>query len=276
VTVAGHDIVEEPLATRASIGYMPESVPLYPELRIREYLRFRAELKGVRRADRADAVLRAMRDARIDDHAEVLIGQLSKGYRPRVGLADALVSRPSVLILDEPTAGLDPNQIREVRDLIRSLRESHTILLSTHIMSEVEATCDRALVLHKGRLVAQGALDELRKLQRSRSARFAVRGDQGVAEKILRKVPGCEKVKHLDEADADDGVRRFEVSWKESVDDPAAAVERAVSALVAADLGVREALPGKATLEEVFAQLTEDEPSAEQASDSDNATEEQP
>jgi len=261
VSVDGHDIVEEPIATRASIGYMPENVPLYPELRVREYLRFRAELKGVKRSERKSAVEQAMRDARVDDHAEKLIGQLSKGYRQRVGLADALVSRPPVLILDEPTAGLDPNQIREVRDLIRSLAATHTILLSTHIMSEVEATCDRALVIHKGRLVAQGALEDLKMLRRAASARFTVRGDSSTAEKKLRAVPGCAKVRRIavPEAKGEHDVHVFELRWKESQEDTASAIEQAVSALVGAGLGVREAQPGKATLEEVFAQLTEDE-----------------
>ncbi len=261
VSVDGHDIVEEPLATRACIGYMPENVPLYPELRVREYLRFRAELKGVQRAGRKDAVQRAMHDARIEDHAEKLIGELSKGYRQRVGLADALVSRPSVLILDEPTAGLDPNQIREVRDLIRSLAETHTILLSTHIMSEVEATCDRALVIHKGRLVAQGALEELRMLQRAVSARLTVRGDAALAEKKLRALPSSGKVRRIN---AGSGTKTgelttFEVAWKDSVEDTSSAIETAIAELVSAGLGIREALPGKATLEEVFALLTDEE-----------------
>lgn len=271
VSVDGHDIVEEPIAARSCIGYMPENVPLYPELRVREYLAFRAELKGVKRSGRKAAVERAMADARIADHAEKLIGQLSKGYRQRVGLADALVSRPPVLILDEPTAGLDPNQIREVRDLIRSLAATHTILLSTHIMSEVEATCDRALVLHKGRLVAQGALEELRTLRRAASARFTVRGDTSLAEKKLRALPGCAKTRRVSVAGAQtDDVVVLEVKWRDGVEDTAGAMETAVAELVGAGLGVREALPGKATLEDVFAQLTEDE-----ARSSENEGEEQ-
>lgn len=259
VVVNAHDIVEQPLEARACIGYMPENVPLHPELRVVEYLRFRAELKGVKRADRKAAVQRAMHETRLEDHARVLIGQLSKGYRQRVGLADALVSRPAVLILDEPTAGLDPNQIREVRALIRSLAASHTVLLSTHIMSEVESTCDRALVIHEGRLVAQGTLDELRALRRAVSARFTVRGNASVAEKTLRSIDGVAKVRRPKLAGANESVTLLEVAWREDVQDPADAIEKAVAALVGQGLGVREAVAGKATLEEVFASLTHDE-----------------
>jgi ABC-2 type transport system ATP-binding protein len=259
VIVDGHDIVEEPHKARAAIGYMPENVPLYPELRVVEYLRFRAELKGVKRAARQDAVDRAMRDLHLDDHAERLIGQLSKGYRQRVGLADAIVARPSVLILDEPTAGLDPNQIRDVRDLIRALSKDHTILLSTHILPEVEATCDRALVIFKGKLVAQGSLEDLRKFRRSGSARFSIRGDVDKAEKILKSIEGSSKVLRADLFDkkAESSLCSFDVTWKDSLDVTGDALEKAVSALISAGLFVREATPKRASLEEVFALLTE-------------------
>ena len=135
---------------------MPETAPLYPEMRVREYLAFRAELKRVPRRARGEAVARALAETSITDVEDVVIGHLSKGYRQRVGLADALVGAPPILILDEPTAGLDPNQIRDVRALIRRLGKDHTVLVSTHILSEVEATCTRALVIARGRLVAQG------------------------------------------------------------------------------------------------------------------------
>ncbi len=276
VRIDGHDIVEEPIAARACIGYMPENVPLYPEMRVREYLKFRAEIKAVARSRRNEAVDRAMHDARIADHAEKLIGQLSKGYRQRVGLADALVSRPPVLILDEPTAGLDPNQIREVRELIRSLARQHTVLLSTHIMSEVESTCDRALVIHKGRLVGQGALDELRMLRRAGSARFALRGDAAAAEKKLQSLPEVGKVRRpavVAAAAADVAV--FDVTWKDAVEDTSAAMEKAVAALVGAGFGVREASPGKASLEDVFALLTEQQGREDRSGDPDALADQQ-
>lgn len=256
VTVNGIDIVEEPIRARGHIGYMPENVPLYPELRVAEYLRFRAELKRVPRAKRKDAVARAMRDVRIEDHENVVIGHLSKGYRQRVGLADAIVSRPAVLVLDEPTAGLDPNQIREVRELIRSLTEHHAVLLSTHIMSEVEATCDRALVIHRGRLVAQGTLGDLRKLRRAKAVRFTLRGDAQKAHDLLAALPG---VRSVHRAKDDDGVAVLEVRWSSKATDLSTMTEDAVDALVAAGLKVRGAAPVKPSLEDVFALVTEDE-----------------
>src|SRR5450755_2704939 len=155
VKIAGHDIADDTFEARKRIGYMPEAVPLYSEMRVVEYLMFRAELKRVARRDRRAFVDDAMAKAKVLDVATQLIGKLSKGYRQRVGLADALVARPPILILDEPTAGLDPNQIREVRSLICELGREHAVLLSTHILTEAEATCDRALVISKGSLVAQ-------------------------------------------------------------------------------------------------------------------------
>ena len=134
VTVAGHDVVDEPLEARRSIGYMPEGVPLYPEMRVVEYLRFRAELKRVPRTARATWVDDAMRRAGVVDVAHRQIGHLSKGYRQRVGLADAIVAKPPIVVLDEPTAGLDPNQIRQARTLVRELGREHTVVLSTHIL----------------------------------------------------------------------------------------------------------------------------------------------
>jgi ABC-2 type transport system ATP-binding protein len=258
VRIDGHDIVDRPFEARSRIGYMPENVPLYPEMRVREYLSFRAELKGVRRAKRADAVRKAMRDVHVDDHAEVLIGNLSKGYRQRVGLADALVASPPVLVLDEPTAGLDPNQIREVRELVRALAADRTVLLSTHILSEVEATCDRVLVIFQGRLVAQGSLEDLSKLRQSSSTRFVVRGDTDRAVSVLQGLEGAAKVRAEGKDPAE--VRALEVTWKCAAEQVPTAVENAVATLLGAGLHVREASARKATLEQVFALLTEQEP----------------
>src|SRR4051812_27468502 len=181
VSVAGHDIRDESFEARQKIGYMPEAVPLYPEMRVAEYLAFRAELKRVPRSDRASFVDDAMAKANVDEVANVLIGSLSKGYRQRVGLADALVARPPLLILDEPTAGLDPNQIREVRDVIRALGKEHTVLLSTHILSEVEASCSRVIVIAKGKLVAEGTMADLARKRRAAGLLLVVRGEVDVA-----------------------------------------------------------------------------------------------
>jgi ABC-2 type transport system ATP-binding protein len=257
VRIAGHDVIEDSLEARRSIGYMPESAPLYPEMRVREYLGFRASIKKLPRAERAKAVSRAMEQAAVSEMSETLIGHLSKGYRQRVGLADALVSNPPLLILDEPTAGLDPNQIREVRKLIRALGESHTILLSTHILSEVESTCDRAIVIDRGRLVAEGTIDELRARRRAAGASLLVRGDEASVKKILAGVPGVNKVRATSEAEDQS---RYRLQFADDADDTSALLESAVTQLVNAGFGVREASPVRATLEDVFAELTRDEP----------------
>jgi ABC-2 type transport system ATP-binding protein len=248
VTIAGHDIEEEPLAARAALGYMPETSPLYPEMRVAEYLAFRAELKLVPRKKRAEAVARALEDARAADVADVLVGHLSKGYRQRVGLADALVASPPILILDEPTAGLDPNQIREVRDLVRRLGRDHTILLSTHILSEVEATCTRALVIARGRLVAEGSIDAIRARRGASVVRVTVRGDLERARAAAGEVPGAVRV-------VDEGEGALAVELAAGADEGAAA-EAVVRALVGADVGVRSVNARSASLEEVFSELT--------------------
>ncbi|HEU4410088.1 MAG TPA: ABC transporter ATP-binding protein [Polyangiaceae bacterium] len=260
VRVAGHDVVDEPLEARAAIGYMPEAVPLYPEMRVEEYLRFRAELKGVGRRARGAAVERAMKQASVGGVADSLIGHLSKGFRQRVGLADALVAAPPILILDEPTAGLDPNQIREVRALVRELGRRHTVLLSTHILSEVEATCDRAIVIARGRLVAEGSIEALRSRRRSTGARLLLRvppSGPGPAALLggLARVASAAPA-----AGAEPPFEAWAVTWAEGAGEPAAALEAAVRALVEAGYGVAEATPLRASLDEVFARLTVDAP----------------
>lgn len=162
VRIAGLDVLEEPIRARRQLGYMPEQCPAYPEMKVAEYLMFRAALKGVTRSARRREVADVMSVARVFERQDALVGHLSKGYRQRLGLADALLGAPELLVLDEPTSGLDPNQVREVRQVIEDRRGRHTILVSTHVLSEVEATCQRALVIHRGHLVAHGTLDELR------------------------------------------------------------------------------------------------------------------
>ena len=266
VTIAGFDVARESLAARARLGYMPEAAPLYPELRVREYLAFRAALKRVARRERKAAVGRALEQAAVTDVAETPIGQLSKGYRQRVALADALVANPPLLILDEPTAGLDPNQIIEVRKLIRELGKSHTILLSTHILPEVEAVCDRALVIARGRLVAEGTLAELKARQRSRQSVIGVHGEAARLEAVLRDVPGVRSVRARTARDDggaardDGGTVELELDIADDAE-PDRTVERAVAALVAAGAGVRSVGPVRASLEAVFADLTRDETS---------------
>lgn len=160
-TIDGIDIFWNPVAARRKIGYMPENCPLYPELRVREYLHFRAGLKGMSGTKRRQRIDYVVKRCWLSDEADTIIGNLSKGYRQRVGLADALLADPAVLILDEPTAGLDPAQIRETRGLIKELGQQHTILLSTHILSEVEMTCNQVIIIHQGQVAAAGTLRDL-------------------------------------------------------------------------------------------------------------------
>jgi ABC-2 type transport system ATP-binding protein len=287
VTVAGHDVEDDSYEARKAIGYMPEAVPLYPEMRVIEYLAFRAELKGVPRKSRPAWVDEAMDRGHVSEVANVLIGKLSKGYRQRVGLADALVAKPAILILDEPTAGLDPNQIREVRQLIVELGKSHTILLSTHILSEVEASCSRVLVIAKGKLVATGETKDIGRMRRTSAVDFTVRGNADEALRLVRGLPGVAKARKvrsegrglhevvtlrctwsaadgaspalpergLDEGDASLALPERDPNPRE---DDARFAERAVAALVGAGFMVREVRPAGGSLEDVFADLTKD------------------
>jgi ABC-2 type transport system ATP-binding protein len=253
VRIAGFDIAEDSLRARSALGYMPEAAPLYPELRVREYLDFRARLKRVPRGKRKSHVERAIERARLKEVSETTIGHLSKGYRQRVGLADALVADPPLLILDEPTAGLDPNQVREVRALIAELATDHTVLLSTHILSEVEATCQRALVIDRGRLVGQGTLAELSRGRRTPLLTLLVRDPDGRAPKLLEAQPGVTAV----EATSHDQHQRLRVTLDEAAERLEVSA-RLVRSLVTAGIDVASASPETASLEQVFAELTRD------------------
>lgn len=161
VTVAGHPLPEEADAAKACVGYLPEQPPLYPEMTVQEYLAFAAELKGVKKAERKEQVCRAARRTGLETVLPRLIRSLSKGYKQRVGIAQALLGSPRLIILDEPTVGLDPAQVIEIRKLIRELGRAHTVILSSHILSEVQAVCQQILILSKGHLAAAGSLEEL-------------------------------------------------------------------------------------------------------------------
>jgi ABC-2 type transport system ATP-binding protein len=255
VRVAGHDIEKESFEARQKLGYMPEAVPLYPEMRVQEYLAFRAELKRVPRKERVARVGDAMKLANVSDVANIVIGHLSKGYRQRVGLADALVAAPSLLVLDEPTAGLDPNQIREVRSVVRELGKDRTVLLSTHILSEVEASCSRVVVIAKGKLVAAGTMEEIAKKRRSVGLSIVARGiGEEAALGVVRAIAGVAKAT----AESRDELVSIRATWSKKLDEAAAAraAEEAVAALVGAGFAIREVVPAKSTLEEVFGELT--------------------
>jgi ABC-2 type transport system ATP-binding protein len=248
-TIAGFDTFEQSLQARAHLGYMPESVPLYNDMRVTEYLNYRAALKGVPHRRIPERVGDVKELCGLKDVEKKLIGVLSKGYRQRVGLADALVHEPELLILDEPTIGLDPNQIRQVRDLIKNLGKQHTILLSTHILPEVEMTCSRVIIIHKGRIEACDTPENL--LGRIRTAggvrlEAKVGSDNGVVE--LKKIAGVRDVT----ADNDGEWKIFSLRVESGAD-----VREEVFRL-ATDRRwkVRELSQQRATLEDVFVEIT--------------------
>ncbi len=193
--VAGHDVVSEPLAAKAKIGYLPETPPLYPEMSVVDYVHFVAHIKGVPSAERNQKVESALERCSLTEVRDKLCAKLSKGFRQRVGLAQALVHDPEVLILDEPTAGLDPRQIGETRELIKSLGGDHTVILSTHILPEVSMTCDRVVIINRGRLVAHGTPASLANrfrdpFRKAASIDVTIQGSIVAIEDVIRETAG--------------------------------------------------------------------------------------
>jgi ABC-2 type transport system ATP-binding protein len=246
VVVAGVDLDQDPVELRRNVGYLPENVPLYPELRVDEYLRFRADVEGVPRAEVAARVDEVIGSCLIGDVRRQMIGTLSKGYRQRVGLAGALVHKPKVLILDEPTVGLDPNQIIKVRELVAELGRDHTVLLSTHILPEVEQVCERVFIIDRGRIVADGTPDALRtRLVGNPTLAVELGGAGGEAAAALTALPGVVAVQEIG-----DGGFRLEHG---AGADPREAVFRLAVERGWVLLGLT---PQRATLEDVFVRLT--------------------
>jgi len=198
ILVDGLDVADQPEAVQAMLGYLPENVPLYPEMTVVDYLEYAAELRGVANAQRPDAVRYAVASTDLGDKAFSRIDTLSRGYRQRVGVAQALLHKPSLLILDEPTSGLDPGQTQHMRDLIRSLADRATVILSTHIMQEVSAICDRVMILRDGRLVLD---EELATLQRSQRLALVTDADRDRVDVLLAGVPGVGEVSEQQGAD---------------------------------------------------------------------------
>ena len=250
VTVAGHPLPEEADAAKACVGYLPEQPPLYPEMTVEEYLLFAAELKGVKRADRKEQVRKAAHRTGLDNVMPRLIRSLSKGYRQRVGIAQALLGSPKLIILDEPTVGLDPAQVVEIRKLIRELGKAHTVILSSHILSEVQAVCSRVLILSKGALVAEGTPEQLsEKLSPGIRLRVTALGSSDTVLPVVEAVPGITEVQLVSEAD---GEMTFTAETADTTD-RRAEVSRALSE---AGCTVLELTAENRSLEEVFLALT--------------------
>ncbi|HTS17222.1 MAG TPA: ATP-binding cassette domain-containing protein [Verrucomicrobiae bacterium] len=258
VQVAGLDVFENSLEVRERVGYMPENNPLYTDMRVSEYLKFRAKLKKLPRAERAERIPEVMELTGIKDVSHRIIGQLSKGYRQRVGLADALLAEPDLLILDEPTIGLDPVQIRQVRQLIKDLGKRHTILLSTHILPEVEMTCNRVMIIHHGRILASDAPENLTKtLNAGGLIEVEIRGPGSDVQAKLRAIDGVEsiQVKQLE-----DGCVRMILTPKAGADPR----EKIFQAVVSNGWTLRELTRSRTTLEDIFVQITREEDEAEE------------
>jgi len=253
IRIGGVDAVREPVAARRFIGYLPEAVPLYREMRVSEYLRYRARLKGVRRGDVAVRVEHVLKQADVADVQHRIIGQLSKGYRSRVGIADALVADPPLLVLDEPTAGLDPNQIRQVRDLIRGMAGEKTVILSTHILPEVESTCSRVLIINKGQLVGEGAPNTLRGAQRGNQVLvLEARGERDAVTASARGVSGVRSILDSEQLVVDgQPLQRLRLE----VESPAVA-EVLSAKLAEKGFALRELRREQTSLEDVFTRLT--------------------
>ncbi|MFL6196508.1 MAG: ABC transporter ATP-binding protein [Thermoanaerobaculia bacterium] len=257
VTVAGKDLFESPREARRQVGYLPENVSLYTEMRVSEYLAYRARLEGLSRAEARQAIPVAVDRCLLGDVRNQIIGTLSKGYRQRVGLATAILHNPRVLVLDEPTVGLDPRQIISIRELIRELGRQHTLLLSTHILPEVELLCDRVVIIDKGRIIAEGTPQSLRESWTGNPAvRLVLKGSPEGAAGTLGQVPG---VLAVSQADAD-GAWRLEC---ERGADPREEVFRAV---VASGWTLLELTRERgATLEDIFVRLTTHDVAAAEA-----------
>jgi ABC-2 type transport system ATP-binding protein len=256
VAVAGYDVFEQPIEAKRRTGYLPETPPLYPDMRVREYLTFVAKIKGIPRREVASRVDASMARTRVADMADRHCGKLSKGYRQRVGLAQAILHNPDVLILDEPTAGLDPKQIIETRQLIRELSGSHTIVLSTHILPEVSQTCQRVVIINKGKMVVVDTPDNL--TARLRGAETIYLQVAAPVADVQAGLAGLHGITRVEATPVRDGLVDVHVDHASGRD-----VRRELAATVVnSGWGLLELRPLKMSLEEVFLSLTTDETAA--------------
>lgn len=253
IIVNGVSLDEEPEKVKKSIGYLPEIPPLYPDMRVREYLQFVSELKQVKSSERQKMISEIMKSTKTTDVSERLIKHLSKGYRQRVGLAGALMGYPDILILDEPTVGLDPMQIIDMRELIKDLSKKHTILLSSHIMQEISAVCDEVMIINQGKLVASDTPENItKKLEHSNGLHIIVKGSE---EKVKRAIEGIQEISDIVmDTDSEAGMVGMTVYAPEEAD----VREQIFYTLAKEDLPLYEMGMKQVSLEEAFLALTKD------------------
>ena len=251
VIIDGLDVAKDSLETRKKIGYLPENVPLYDEMRVFEYLKFIAEIRGIDKSEHKNAISKASEACGLSKVLRKPIDELSKGYRQRVGLAQAIIHEPDILILDEPTTGLDPNQIAEIRDLIRKIGKEKTVIFSTHILSEVSATCDRIIIINDGKIVGEGRPDELTEKSTHRELIYLkIKADKEAALKRLKGLENIEKVEVKDKESSN--IYGFNIEPKKGVD-----IREYLSiAVTAQGWPILEYSRKKTSLEDVFRELT--------------------
>lgn len=254
VTINGFDIYEEPEEAKKSIGYLPELPPVYPDMTVREYLKFVMDIKKVQRGRREAMMEDIMTRTQIREVADRLIRHLSKGYRQRVGLAQAIVGYPEVIILDEPTVGLDPMQIIEIRDLIKDLAKKHTVIISSHILSEISEVCDTVMIINKGKLVVMDSVENLPKhLEHTMSLKLVVKGEEGRVRGALASVKSLEKLT------VKPGEKEGFLSVFVGTKDKADVREEVFYALAAAHCPIFEMTSDSMSLEDIFLEMTKDD-----------------
>lgn len=252
VEVDGHDILKDGEEAKKCIGYLPELPPLYQDMSVKEFLDFVAELKGIAKADRAKQVGEVMEKTFITDMNHRLIKNLSKGYKQRVGLAQAMLGNPDIIILDEPTVGLDPKQIIEIRDLIRNLKEDHTVILSSHILSEVAEVCDKLMIIAKGHLIAQGTAEELlNSLGENDVVELIIHGNEDTVSETVKDIDGVTKT---DVNEIGDGLVKCVLSFENGKE----IRDELCAKLAAKNLAIYSMSSNSKTLEEIFLELTEE------------------
>jgi ABC-2 type transport system ATP-binding protein len=259
--IAGYDVHDNSLAVRQRIGYLPETPPLYPEMTVEGFLHFVAQIKGISAGDRPMKVKAAMRRCNLLDKHQVIIRKLSKGYRQRVGIAQAIVHDPPAIILDEPTVGLDPRQIMEVRNLIKNLAGTHTILLSTHILPEVSMTCSRVAIINRGKIVATNTPEDLMmQLTGGAGYELEIVGEVSLAKQVLQNISGVSLVESMPSASIHHQSPQDNRAYLRVISQPGKEPGKDIAAaLVRSGFGLQEMRRVSATLEDVFLQLTTEE-----------------